>query len=250
MIARIWLTFKQHRFETIAITVVCVVLTAAALTGLSPQFIECPISCFNGRYESTVSGTHLLAGAHCQALVDSFMGLQSGLPMNLVRPHAPAGALLRGRTGRAAGCSRDRAGDGAAFPGSVWLAPRWLSGQVLRGVVLLVPLMLAVGLAAEVLEGALDPGVDTHAAFQTTWPRFLRPILGACRIRRDRHPRNAFGRTMPALIVAFVVCVFVRARWTRRMARIVLGRWPLSRRARTSSLGVLRGRAWHHRCDN
>ena len=31
MTTRIWLTFKQQRFETIAITVVCVVLTAAAL---------------------------------------------------------------------------------------------------------------------------------------------------------------------------------------------------------------------------
>ena len=169
MLTRIRLTLKQHRFETIAITVVCVVLTVGALIeAYRLSSLNVPISCFNGSYELSGLGTPTYsAGAHCQALVDSFMGLQNGLPMNLVRLMLLLAPLLAGIVLGAPLVAREIEQGTAplswALSGS---RRRWFLGKVLAGVVLLVPLMLAVGLAAEVLEGALDPGVDTHAAFQ------------------------------------------------------------------------------------
>jgi hypothetical protein len=83
--------------------------------------------------------------------------------------------------------------------------------------------MLAVGLAAEVLEGALDPGVDTHAAFQNYLGRGSFDVFWALAAFAGTVTLGTlFGRTMPALIVAFVVCVFVRVAWDPGMARIVL----------------------------
>jgi hypothetical protein len=94
---------------------------------------------------------------------------------------------------------------------------------VLAGVVLLVPLMLAIGLAAEVLEGALDPGVDTHAVFNDYMIRGFVPVFWALAAFAGTFTLGTlFGRTMPALVLALVVCFFVRTLWEPVMASIVL----------------------------
>jgi len=226
MLTRIKLTLKQHRFETIAITVVCVVLTAGALIeAYRLSSLNVPISCFNGSYEFSGLGTPTYsAGAHCQALVDSFMGLQNGAPMNLVRIMLLLAPLLAGIVLGAPLVAREIEQGTAplswALSGS---RRRWLLGKVLAGVVLLVPLMLAVGLAAEVLEGASDPGVDTHAAFQNYLGRGSFDVFWALAAFAGTVTLGTlFGRTMPALIVALIVCVFVRVTWDPGMARIVL----------------------------
>jgi hypothetical protein len=83
--------------------------------------------------------------------------------------------------------------------------------------------MLAVGLAADVLEAALDPGVNTHAVFQNYLGRGFVVVFWALAAFGGTLTLGAlFGRTMPALIVALIVCFFVRVLWEPGMARIVL----------------------------
>jgi len=102
--------------------------------------------------------------------------------------------------------------------------------------------MLAVGLAAEVLEGALDPGVDTHAAFQNYLGRGSFDLFWALAAFAGTVTLGTlFGRTMPALIVAFVVCVFVRVAWDPGMARIVLRPMAVEQTGSNQQFGVFYG---------
>ena len=87
MLTRIRLTLKQHRFETLAIAVVCVGLAVAALIeAYRLNSLGVPISCFSsGQYYGT--GPFSItspADAHCQALANSFDHLQRGVDMNIV----------------------------------------------------------------------------------------------------------------------------------------------------------------------
>lgn len=227
MITRIWLTLKQHRFETISIAVVSLGLAAAALIeAFRLNSLNVPLSCFTTGYNFGPASTSMTfpTDTHCQALANSFNSIQYGLDMTLVRLLLLLSPLLAGIVFGAPLVAREIEQGTAplswALSGS---RRRWLLGKVLAGVVLLLPLMLAVGLAAEVLEGALAPGVDTHAAFDNYLSRGFIVVFWALAAFAGTFALGTlFGRTMPALIVALVVCFFVRVTWDPGMARIVL----------------------------
>src|ERR1035437_8818825 len=224
MLTRIRLTLKQHRFETISISVVCVGLVVAALIeACRLNSLNVPLSCLpSGQYYgpgsfSITSSTDI----HCQALANSFYNMQYSMDMGLVRlllVLAPILArIVLGAPLVAREIEQGTAPLSWALSGS---RRRWLLGKVLAGVVLLVPLMLVVGLAAEVLEGALDPGVDTHAAFQNYLGRGSFDVFWALAAFAGTVTLGTlFGRTMPALILALIVCFFVRVTWEPAMAR-------------------------------
>lgn len=227
MLTRIRLTLKQHRFETIAISIVCLGLTVAALIeAFRLNSLNVPLSCFTTGYNFGPASTSMTfpTDTHCQALANSFNSIQYGLDVNLVRLLLLLAPLLAGIVFGAPLVAREIEQGTAplswALSGS---RRRWLLGKVLAGVVLLVPLMLAVGLAADVLEGALDPGVDIHAAFQNYLSRgFIDVFWVLAAFAGTFALGTLFGRTMPALILALVVCFFVRVMWDPGMARIVL----------------------------
>ena len=227
MLTRIRLTLKQHRFETIAIAVVCLGLTAAALIeAFRLNSLNVPLSCLSsGQYYGPASiSITSPADAHCQALANAFYHLQYGTDMGLVRLLLVLAPVLAGIVLGAPLVAREIEQGTAplswALSGS---RRRWLLGKVLAGVVLLVPLMLAIGLAAEVLEGALDPGVDTHAVFNDYMMRGFVPVFWALAAFAGTFTLGTlFGRTMPALVLALVVCFFVRTLWEPVMASIVL----------------------------
>ncbi|HEY5486202.1 MAG TPA: ABC transporter permease subunit [Candidatus Limnocylindrales bacterium] len=227
MLTRIRLTLKQHRFETIAITVVCLGLSAAALIeAFRLNSLNVPLSCFSTGYYYGPASMSITspADAHCQELQNSFYNLQRSVNMNAVQLMLLLVPLLAGIVLGAPLVARELEHGTAplswALSGS---RRRWLLGKVLAGVILLVPLMLALGLAAEVLEGALDPGVDTHAIFQNYLGRGFIVVFWALAAFAGTFALGTiFGRTMPALIVALVVCFFARVLWEPGMARIVL----------------------------
>ena len=228
MITRIWLTFKQHRFETTAILVVCLGLTAAALIeAYRLSSLNVPLTCLASAsgYGGPVSeGAAAAPDAHCLALANSFFSIQNSADMNLVRVLLLLVPLIAGIVFGAPLVAREIEQGTAPLSWSLsGSRRRWLLGKVLAGVVLLVPLMLAVGLAAEVLEGALDPGVDTHAAFQNYLGRgFIDVFWVLAAFAGTFALSTLLGRTMPAVILALVVCFFARATWDSGMARIVL----------------------------
>ena len=227
MLTRIRLTLKQHRFETIAISVVCVGLAVAALIeAFRLNSLKVPLACLPTGYYFGPAGQSFSSSGdpHCQALADAFYHLQYSTDMGLVRLLLVLAPVLAGIVLGAPLVAREIEQGTAplswALSGS---RRRWLLGKVLAGVVLLVPLMLAVGLAAEVLEGALDPGVDTHAVYDDYTIRGFLPVFWALAAFAGTFALGTlFGRTMPALIVALIVCFFVRGLWEPGMARIVL----------------------------
>lgn len=228
MLTRIRLTLKQHRFETLAISIVCLGLAAAALIeAFRLNSLGVPLSCFSTGQSGPYGGMAVMAGntdAHCMDLQNSFSSIQYGMDMALVRMLLLLVPLVAGIIFGAPLVAREI--EQGTAPLSWALAGsrrRWLLGKVLAGVVLLVPMMLVIGLAAEVLEGALDPGVDTHAIFQNYLGRGLIEVFWALAAFAGTFTLGTlFGRTMPAVILALIVCLFVRVVWEPVMAREIL----------------------------
>ena len=225
MLARIRLTLKQHRFETISITVVSLGLAVAALIeAFRLNSLNVSASCLAaGSYFGPGSITSA-ADAHCQELANAFDKVHGSVDMNLVRLLILLVPLVAGIVLGAPLVARELEQGTAPLSWSLsGSRRRWLFGKVLAGVVLLVPLMLALGLAAEVLEGALDPGVNTHAAFQNYLGRgFFLALWALAAFAGTLSLGTLFGRTMPALILALIICFFARVLWEPVMASLVL----------------------------
>jgi hypothetical protein len=228
MRARIILTLKQHRFETVAVTIVCVGLTLAALIeAYRLNSLNVPLSClqtYQFGYADPSQGPISAAQAHCNELAKSFFDTKSSLDMSLVQLLLLFAPLLTGIVVGAPLVAREIEQGTAplswALSGS---RRRWLLGKVLAGVVLLAPLMLAVGLAANVLEGALNPGLNPYASFSNYLGRGVIDVFWALAAFAGTFALGTLlGRTMPAVVVALVVCFFARAAWDSGMTHFVL----------------------------
>ena len=228
LLTRIWLTYKQHRFETIAIVVVCVGLTAAALIeAYRLNSLNVPLSClqtYQGGYLDPSQGPVTAAQAHCNELAKSFFDMKGSLDMNLVQLLLLLVPLLAGIVMGAPLVAKEIEQGTAplswALSGS---RRRWLLGKVLAGVLLLASMMLAVGLAANVLEGALNPGLSPYASFSNYLGRGVIDVFWALAAFAGTFALGTIlGRTLPAVVLALVVCFFVRAAWDSGMTHFVL----------------------------
>jgi hypothetical protein len=228
MLTRIRLTLKQHRFETIAISIVCLGLTAAALIeAYRLNSLNVPLSClqsYQGGYIDPSQAPISPAQAHCNELAKSFFDTKGSLDMNLVQLLLLFAPLLAGIVFGAPLVAREIEQGTAplswALSGS---RRRWLLGKVLTGVLLLAPLMLAVGLAANVLEGALNPGLNPNASFSNYLGRGVIDVFWVLAAFAGTFALGTIlGRTMPAVVLALVVCFFVRAAWDAGMTHFVL----------------------------
>ncbi len=228
MRARIILTLKQHRFETVAVTIVCVGLTLAALVeAFRLNSLNVPLSClqsYRGEYVDPSQGPITAAQVHCNELAKSWFDTRGSLDMNLVQLLLLLVPLLAGIVVGAPLVAREIEQGTAplswALSGS---RRRWLLGKVLAGVVLIAPLMLAVGLAANVLEGALNPGLNPYASFSNYLGRGVIDVFWALAAFAGTFALGTLlGRTMPAVVVALVVCFFARAMWDAGMTHFVL----------------------------
>ena len=228
MLSRIRLTFKQHRFETLAVTIVCVGLTAAALIeAFRLNSLNVPLSClqsYQGSFVDPSQGPITAAQAHCNELAKSFSDMKGSLDMNLVQLLLLLVPLLTGIVVGAPLVAREIEQGTAplswALSGS---RRRWLLGKVLAGVLLLASLMLAVGLAANVLEGALNPGLNPYNSFSNYLGRGGIDVFWALAAFAGTFALGTlFGRTMPAVVIALVVCFFVRGVWDAGMTHYVL----------------------------
>jgi ABC-type transport system involved in multi-copper enzyme maturation permease subunit len=228
MRARIILTFKQHRFETVAVTIVSVGLTVAALIeAYRLNSLNVPLSCllsYHGDFVDPSQGPITAAQAHCNELAKSFFDTKQSLDMNLVQLLLLLVPLLAGIVVGAPLVAREiEQGTAPLSWGLSGSRRRWLLGKVLAGVLLLAPLMLAVGLAANVLEGALSPGLNPYASFSNYLGRGVIDVFWALAAFAGTFALGTLlGRTMPAVVVALVVCFFVRAAWDSGMGHFVL----------------------------
>jgi hypothetical protein len=228
-LTRIWLTLKQQRFETIAIAAVCLGLAVAALIeAYRLNAANVPLSCFQtyqGPLEWRDPSTAITAEQiRCAGLVESFQNLQSSVDVGIVRLMLLLSPILVGIVYGAPIVARELEQGTAplswALSGS---RRRWLLGKLLGGVVLIVPLMLAVGLAADYLQGALSPGLNVYSAFENYMGRGVFDVFWALAAFAGTVTLGAlFGRTLPAVIVALVLCFFARTLWEPAMTHFVL----------------------------
>ncbi len=228
MPARIILTLKQHRFETVAVTIVCVGLTLAALIeAFRLNSLNVPLTClqsYQGGFIDPSQGPITAAQAHCNELAKSFFDAKGSLDMNLVQLLLLLTPLLAGIVVGAPLVAKEiEQGTAPLSWGLSGSRRRWLLGKVLAGVLLLAPLMLAVGLAANVLEGALNPSLNPYASFSNYLGRGVIDVFWALAAFAGTLALGTLlGRTMPAVVVALVVCFFVRGAWESGMAHFVL----------------------------
>jgi hypothetical protein len=229
LLTRIWLTFKQQRFETIAISIVCIGLTAAALIeAFRLNSINVPLSClqsWQGAYMVDINGQPVTtASLQCQALATKFFDIRYSTDLSIVGLFTVLAPLIVGIIFGAPLVARELEQGTAplswALSGS---RRRWLLGKMLAGVVLLVPLMLALGLATNVLEGAKDPGLNPYAAFENYLGRGVIDVFWALAAFAGTVALGTLiGRTLPAVIVALVACFFAYTMLGPLMTHFVL----------------------------
>jgi len=229
MLTRIWLTLKQHRFEAGAVLLVCVGLTIAALIeAYRLTSMNVPFHCFQDYRGSYFPGSGQpvpdAATLKCNNLVEGFNGIVQSLDMNLIRTLLVFAPILGGIIVGAPLVAREIEQGTAPLSWSLsGSRRRWLLGKVFAGILLLVPVMLAVGFAADVLQGADSPGLNTHAAFENYVSRGVIDVFWALAAFAGTFALGTMlGRTLPAVILALVVCFFVRVAWGPAMDHYVL----------------------------
>ena len=212
MISQIWLTYKQHRFETIAVTVLCLgVAIAALIEAFHVNSVGLPSGCSIER-TITYNGGGTSFSAACQGGFDRILPLVSSAEVSIIHVLM---VLLPFVVGIAVGAplvakelEEGTAPLSWALSGS---RGRWLLGKVLASVLLIVPLLLAAGLAADVLQGALSPGTDAHASLESYADRGVMVVAwGLVALFVAVALSALLGRTLPAVLAAVVVCALAR----------------------------------------
>ena len=244
MLDRVRLTYKQQRFETTAVAVVC--LGAAALALLASWHLNSvgvPASCLvDGRvpYWNGPMDSSWMPVA-CQLPSQRFTDALSSWDVRIVSSLGDVLPFFVGIVMGAPLVARELEQGTAplswALAGARW---KWLAGRILAALLLIVPLLLIAGLAADVLRGAQEPGVDPHASFDYFTSRGVFFVLwGVAALMGTVALGTLYGRTMPVVIVALIACLFARATWERLTDAYVLHDMAVLEMPGTSSPGEL-----------
>lgn len=227
MLDRVRLTYKQQRFETLAVAVMCLGAAAwALLASWHLNSVGVPASCLvDGRvpYWNGPSDSSWIPSA-CQLPIQRFTDARTSLDVGLA---SSLGDVLPFFVGIAMGTplvarelEQGTAPLSWALVGARW---KWLAGKVLAALLLIVPLLLIAGLAADVLRGAQEPGIDPHGSFHYFTSRGVFFVLwGVAALMGAVGLGALFGRTMPVVVVALIACLFVRATWEPLTDRYLL----------------------------
>ncbi|MGA3058351.1 MAG: ABC transporter permease subunit [Candidatus Limnocylindrales bacterium] len=213
MRTRIILTLKQHRFETVAITVLCLGVGIAALVeAWRLNSLNFPTSCLMG---GRVPYYFNAAPTACVLASQRFNDMANGTDMSFVRMFEQILPFIAGIVmGVPIVASEIETGTAPLSWALAGSRVRWLLGKMLAVILLLVPLLVFVGLAADALQGAMAPGLDPHASFDYYAARGVFMVFwGLAAFLGTVALSTIFGRTMPAIMVALFLCVFARGLW-------------------------------------
>jgi len=231
MLTRFLLTLKQHRFETIAITVLCVGLAVAGLIeALRLHALNTPIACLGNGYGNYVGPMMTGIGAPqtgtdpCLAASIARYGLTGSIDFGLVGMLFVLAPFIAGITFGAPLVAREL--EQGTAPLSWSLAGsrrRWLLFRMLAMGGLLVVLLGAVAIASDVFFGTYSPTVDIHTSFENYLYRGVFDIFwGLAAFLGTVALGTVFGRTLPAVFIAVVICFFARGGWEPLMNRVIL----------------------------
>jgi ABC-type transport system involved in multi-copper enzyme maturation permease subunit len=228
MRARIFLTLKQQRFETIAVTVVCLALAAGAGYEAWRLFsLHTPLNCLgqSGFYVGPMMPGQGAAGTDpCLLAQQQRYGVLNSLDMNLIRTllvFAPfVSGIAIGVPLVAREVEQGTAPLSWALAGSRW---HWLVSKLVAVTLLFLPLLIALAVATDFLESALVPNVDPHATLDSYGLRGVVLVFwGLAAFSGTVALGTLLGRTLPAVFLALVICGFVRVAWEPLMNREVL----------------------------
>jgi hypothetical protein len=218
---RFYLTLKQHRFEVIGAILVCLAFAGLALYEVwQLNAIVWPKDCSpNGAFGVSVSGAD-----PCSRALERFNAIQNGTLMRLIQLGlllAPfVAAILLGAPVVAREIEQNTAPMSWALVGS---RRRWLVVRLASLLIVLVPLMLVVGFCADQLYGALHPGTNTWLTLDDYNVRGL-PVLfwSLAAFLGTVALGTIFGRSLPAVFLALVICLFARVGGQYGFEQIVL----------------------------
>jgi hypothetical protein len=205
--------------------VLCLGVAAAALIeAYRLGSVQFPAGCVTGGY-SGPSFDPSAPPTPCNLASQRFSGIAWSFDMGLVRMFEQILPFIVGITFGAVLVAKEIE-EGTA-PLSWALAGsrrRWLLGKLLAVIVVIVPLLLIAGLAADVRQGAMvQGGSDSHASFDYYADRGVFFVLWGLAALCGTVALGVFtGRTMPALFVALIVCVFARGLWEQTWNQTVL----------------------------
>jgi hypothetical protein len=199
--ARIWVDFRLHRFELLAVWAGGVLLTIAALV-IAQHYaaVNAPSDCWR---TVDVHGAVTVSGSACAAMVDAYARLDT-------REAGPffafplAFATLAGLVLGVAAMSRELERGTASLPwtlaGRRW---RWLGARAIVLLVLVLAVVVPVAFAADFLEGARAPYTDASRSFADETARGW-PVVAAAvaAFGVGLAVGTLIGRQLPALIVA------------------------------------------------
>ncbi len=235
MRARIVLTLKQHRFETITAVVLCL---GVAIAGLIEAYrlnsIQFPAGCVpSGGYNFDP----MRAPTPCDVATKAFYDLAWSFDMNTVKLFEQILPFIVGITFGAVLVAREV--EQGTAPLSWALAGsrrRWLAGKLMAVVILIVPLLLIAGLAADVRQGAMNPGIDPHASFYYYADRGVFLVFwGLAALCGTVALGTMTGRTLPAVLIALVICVLARGMWEQAWNRTILRQMAVAQSASLDS---------------
>ncbi len=226
MLTRISLTLKQHRFETIAVTVLCLLVGAAALVeAFRLNSLNTPLSC-SSVSSSFIFGTDggVVPNSPCDLALKKFYAVSGSTDVGLVGLLLSFIPFIVGIAFGAPIVAREIEHGTAPLSWSLsGSRVRWLAARMLSVVVLIVPLLLFVGLAADILQSALNPDLDVHAAFVGYLGRGVIVVFWGLAAFTGTVALGAiFGRSMPAVLAALFICFFARGVFEPGMSRVVL----------------------------
>jgi hypothetical protein len=232
MLTRIKLTLKQHRFETIAITILCLGLAVAGvIEALRIYALNTPVACLSNGMNGYFSGP-MVTGIGppptgidpCQAAMNARYGLTGSIDFSLVRMLFLFAPFIAGITFGAPLVARELEQGTAPLSWSlVGSRRRWLLFRMLAMGGLLVVLLGAVAIASDVYQGTYSPTVDVHSSFEGYLYRGVIDIVwGLAAFLGTVALGTIFGRTLPAVFIAVVICFFARVGWEPVMNRVIL----------------------------
>ena len=223
MFDRIRLTLRQHRFETIVFVVLCLgVGIAGLIEAWRLNSLNFPLSCMQGSQVPWYDPT--MAPTPCSLAAARFHALADGTDMSFLRLFEELLPFIVGIGFGATIVAREI--ETGTAPLSWALAgsrSRWLLGKIGAVLLLIVPLMLFVGLASDIRQGALLPGIDPHATFDFYADRGVFMVFWTLAAFSGTLALGTiFGRTMPAIMVALLIGVFGRGLWEQAWTHTVL----------------------------
>jgi hypothetical protein len=226
MLGRTLLVYKQHRFEVLVVVGIGIFLIVGSIVeGLRLNAIHLPEGCaaYTAQYIQQGMSSDGVTAA-CLAASRQWLDVKNGIEMNFIPTSPWMVPLFFGVVLGAPLVAREI--ENGTAPLSWALAGsrrRWLAWRLAAMIVLLVPLMILLGLASDFLDAAANPGMNPWASFTDYAGRgAILVFWGLAAFAGTVALSSMLGRTMPALIIAAIVCLVVRGSWEQGANRTFL----------------------------